>query len=109
MPVSRAENAAATPQPPVGPFLWSTARLMPAPRRARLSALARHLRPRCSCEAELAARASGARVGAIAGGAVQAEEEPMVEMSERDKFMLDLNGFLVVEVSALRQPIVSPH
>jgi hypothetical protein len=23
----------------------------------------------------------------------------MVEMSERDKFMLDLNGFLVVEVS----------
>ena len=82
--------------------------LMPAPRR-RLSALARHLRPRCSCEAELAARASGARVGAIAGGAVQAEEEPMVEMSERDKFMLDLNGFLVVEVSALRQPIVSPH
>ena len=33
----------------------------------------------------------------------------MVEMSERDKFMLDLNGFLVVEVSALRQPIVSPH
>ena len=75
---------------------------MPAPRR-RLSALARHLRPRCSCEAELAARASGARVGAIAGGAVQAEEEPMVEMSERDKFMLDLNGFLVVEVSAARR------
>ena len=31
----------------------------------------------------------------------------MVEMSERDKFMLDLNGFLVVEVSALRQPIGS--
>ena len=76
--------------------------LMPAPRR-RLSALARHLRPRCSCEAELAARAGGARVGAIAGGAVrlqathEAEEEPMVEMSERDKFMLDLNGWLVVE------------
>ena len=40
----------------------------------------------------------------------EAEEEPMAEMSERDKFMLDLNGFLVVEVSAARRcAIVSPH
>eukprot|EP01046_Picozoa_sp_COSAG06_P097048 COSAG06_NODE_43158_length_374_cov_1.690909_1_plen_69_part_01 len=63
----------------------------------RLSALAKHLRPRCSCAAELAARASGVRVAAIAAGAPhghEAEEEPMAEMSERDKFLLDLNGFL---------------
>ena len=71
--------------------LGQPANRMPAPRR-RLAAIAEQL---CACTATPAPAASPATPRL---DDEEYEEGAPVEMSEREKFLLDLHGFLVVEV-----------
>ena len=58
----------------------------------RLSALASHVRRRClCCEAQ-----PSIADAAVHGGIQMDPEKAMAEMNERDKFMLDCMGYLVV-------------
>ena len=93
--------------------LGQPANRMPAPQR-RLAAIAEQL---CACTATPAATPAPATTPAPAAAASPAtprledeeyEEGAAVEMSEREKFLLDLHGFLVVEVRCPHSACTAP-
>ena len=87
--------------------LGQPANRMPAPQR-RLAAIAEQL-----CSATPAAAPAPAPAAAASPATPRLDDEEYeegapVEMSEREKFLLDLHGFLVIEVRCPRSACAPP-